>query len=73
MKVKLYVDTGYYGCEHIKYVNVPDNTTDEDLNDMAHELMLDNINYGFVTEKQAREFQANGIDEDFEFDEEDEE
>lgn len=47
MKVKLYVYTGFVGCEHIDYVDVPDDTTEDDLNEMARELMMDNIEYGF--------------------------
>lgn len=65
MKVKLYVETGYSGCDHTEYVNVPDSTTEEELNDMAHELMLDNINWGFITEHQAKEYEYK----DFEFEE----
>lgn len=65
MKVKLYVNTGYLGCTHIDYVDVPDDTTEEELNDMAHDLMEDNIEYGFITEHDARKY---GYD-DFEFEE----
>ena len=54
MKVKLYVCTGFAGCEHIDYVDMPDDTTEDDLNEMARELMMDNIEYGFeiIEEKQ---------------------
>lgn len=63
MRVKLYVETGYVGCDYDEYIDVPDDTPEDELNDMAHELMLDNINWGFITEHQARKY---GI-EDFEF------
>ena len=54
MKVKLYVSTGFAGCEHIDYVDVPDDITEDDLNEMARELMMDSIEYGFeVVEEES--------------------
>lgn len=47
MKVKLCVDTGFVGCEHIDYIDVPNGTSEDDLNEFAREFMEDNINYGF--------------------------
>lgn len=68
MRVKLYVETGYVNCEHIEYVDVPDDTTEDELNEMARQLMFEYINYGFITEHQARENQYD----DFEFEEDEE-
>lgn len=47
MKVKLCVDTGFVDCEHIDYIDVPNGTSEDDLNEFAREFMEDNINYGF--------------------------
>lgn len=55
MKVKLYVETGFIGCEHIDYVDVPDDTAEDNLNEMARELMMDNIEYGFeIVEEESK-------------------
>ena len=34
-------------CEHIDYIDVPNGTSEDDLNEFAREFMEDNINYGF--------------------------
>lgn len=47
MKVKLWIDTGFVDCEHIDYIDVPNGTSEDDLNEFAREFMEDNINYGF--------------------------
>lgn len=47
MIVKLWIDTGFVDCEHIDYIDVPNGTSEDDLNEFAREFMEDNINYGF--------------------------
>lgn len=44
---KKWVDTGFVDCEHIDYIDVPNGTSEDDLNEFAREFMEDNINYGF--------------------------
>lgn len=45
MKVELFVNTGYVGCRHIAYVDVPNETTKDELNEMALEFMRYNRIY----------------------------
>lgn len=47
MEVKLWVDTGFMGCEYSSYIDVSNGTSEDDLNEFAREFMEDNINYGF--------------------------
>lgn len=54
IKIKVYVDTGFAGCEHVDYIEIPKtewyamSTVDQDrlLDDAAKELLGNNIDYG---------------------------
>lgn len=46
-KIKLFVDTGYPGCEHEEIVEVDDNITDDELEEMAEDFMRENISCGW--------------------------
>ena len=43
--ITLYVESGY--ADYYKTIEVPDNTTDEELDEMAQEFMNDYICYGW--------------------------
>ena len=43
--ITLYAESGY--ADYYKTIEVPDNTTDEELNEMAQEFMNDHICYGW--------------------------
>lgn len=46
--IKLWVDTGYYGADYEEFIEVEDDCAEEDLEEMARELMFDNINFGWT-------------------------
>jgi hypothetical protein len=43
MKVILYADCNFVGCRQEEEVEVPDDTSDEELRDIAEQFMWDNI------------------------------
>ena len=45
--VTLYVESEYVGANHYKTIEVPDNTTDEELMEKAQEFMEEHISYGW--------------------------
>lgn len=45
--IKLWVDTGYYGADYDEIIEVNDDCTDKELEEMARELMFENITYGW--------------------------
>ena len=45
--ITLYVETGYVGGDDYETIEVPDDTTDEELDEMAQEFMNDHICYGW--------------------------
>ena len=45
--ITLYVESDYVGADHYETIEVPDNTTDEELNEMAQAFMNDHICYGW--------------------------
>ena len=46
--ITLYVDTGFVGGDSYEDIEVPDDTTDEELDEMAQEFMNDHISYGWT-------------------------
>lgn len=46
--IKLWVDTGYYGADYEEVIEVEDDCAEEDLEEMARELMFENIEYGWT-------------------------
>ena len=50
--ITLYVETGFVGCDSYEDIEVPDNTTDEELMEMAQAFLEENISYGW-TENQG--------------------
>lgn len=49
-KVLLWIDTGIVGCDFRETVEVPNETTHEELNDMAQKYMEQHIEYGWQEE-----------------------
>ena len=45
--ITLYVDTGFACGDYYEDIEVPDNTTDEELNEMAQAFMEEYISYGW--------------------------
>lgn len=45
--ITLWVESGYVGADHYETIEVPDDTTDEELDEMALEFMNDRIGYGW--------------------------
>ena len=45
--ITLYVETGFVGGDYYETIEVPDNTTDEELNEMSQEFMEEHISYGW--------------------------
>lgn len=46
--IKLWVDTGYYGADYEEVIEVEDDCAEEDLEEMARELMFENIKFGWT-------------------------
>ena len=46
--ITLYVDTGVVCGDHYEDIEVPDNTTDEELNEIAQEFMEEYVSYGWT-------------------------
>ena len=46
--ITLYVETGFVGGDSYETIKVPDNTTDEELNEMSQEFMEEHISYGWA-------------------------
>lgn len=46
-KIKLWVDTGFYGAMHQEVIEVEDDYMDEDLDGIARDYMFENIQYGW--------------------------
>jgi hypothetical protein len=47
MKVRLYIDTGYPSCEHEDVIEVEDDITDAELDEIARENMGNYIDWGW--------------------------
>lgn len=45
--ITLYVETGFVGGDSYETIEVSDNTTDEELMEIAHEFMEEHISYGW--------------------------
>ena len=45
--ITLYVESGYSSADYYETIEVPDDTTDEELDEMAQEFMNDHICYGW--------------------------
>ena len=45
--ITLYVETGFVGCDSYEDIEVPDNTTDEELMEMAQAFLEEQISYGW--------------------------
>lgn len=45
--ITLYVESGYVGGDYYETIEVPDDTTDEELNEMAQDFMNDHIGWGW--------------------------
>ena len=50
--ITLYVETGFVGGEYNETIEVPDDTTDEELMEIAQEFMQEYVSYGW-TENQG--------------------
>ena len=45
--ITLYVESGYSNADYYETIEVPDDTTDEELDEMAQQLMNDHIKWGW--------------------------
>ena len=45
--ITLYVETEFIGGDNYETIEVPDNTTDEELNEMSQEFMEEHVSYGW--------------------------
>ena len=45
--ITLYVESGYSSADYYETIEVPDNTTDKELNEMAQEFLEEHISYGW--------------------------
>lgn len=50
-KIKLFIETGYAGCEHEEIIEVEDSVTDDELDSMAEDFCWNYINYGWLEEE----------------------
>lgn len=49
-KIRLFVDTGYPGCDYEDIIEVDDDTTDEELEEMAENLLAESVSCGWHEE-----------------------
>lgn len=54
-KIKLWVETGIVGGEHEDIIEVEDDTTEEELNEMALEFMWGYVQYGWSEAEEEDE------------------
>ena len=47
-RITLYVETGFVGGDYCETIAVPDDTTDEELMEIAQEFMQENVSYGWT-------------------------
>ena len=50
-KIKLWVETGFVGGEYEDFIEVEDDTTEEELNELAEQFMWECIGCGWSEEK----------------------
>ena len=46
--ITLYVETGFVGGDYHETIEVPDDTTDEELMEIAQEFMQEYVSYGWT-------------------------
>lgn len=54
-KIKLFVDTGWAGCDHEEIVEVNDNITEEELDEMAEDFRSECISYGWCEVEEGED------------------
>lgn len=50
-KIKLWVETGFVNAEHTDFIEVEDDTTEEELNELAEQFMRESIECGWSEEE----------------------
>nr|DAK00226.1 MAG TPA: hypothetical protein [Bacteriophage sp.] len=52
-KIKLWIETGYVGCDYEDEIEVEDDVTDEKLDEEARIFLFNNIEFGWSEEEQC--------------------
>ena len=50
MKIRLWIETGYVGADYDEIIEVPDDTTDEELWEYAEDFVWEKISHGWIKE-----------------------